>query len=135
MSHTRNAKQVRTHKEFDGYGDGYDHDWSCDQVPRTSTAYQPVPPVGMHPGAISHFVTSLKDGRKEGVTGEVVAACFREGEIFPAEGDNRYRFLWTAPATLQTFSLIVELRQEAFDRPGPKHYAVTIYRVNMRDQP
>lgn len=127
------VSHVRTHKEYDNYGEDYTHDWPVAVVPRTPTEYQPVPAVGLHPGAISHWIQSMKDGKKEGVNGAVVRACFLEGDIFPAEGDNRYRFLWTSPTCLQTFSLIVELRQAAFARPGSKHYAVTVYRVNMRD--
>jgi hypothetical protein len=59
----------------------------------------------------------------------VIRYTIEQGEAFKAEGDNRYRLLWTEPGTLRTFSLIVELRAEAFAYDHAKHYCISIYHV------
>jgi hypothetical protein len=115
---------VVTHKEQEGYADDYDHDWPVSSVPRKPAFYEPVPPE--HPLGWSHFVDMKKT---RGIPGEVVRACIEEGDVFRAEGHNRYRFLWTCPGTRATFSLIIELRAEAFAYDSAKHYAVTVYRM------
>lgn len=115
---------VRTHKEENGLADDYHHPWSLDEVPRRPWEYEPVPP---EPGAaLSHFIIQKKNRR---VDGETVRSLIEKGRVYEAEGDNRYRFLWTHPTTMETFSLIVELRPEAFDRDGARHYAVTVYKI------
>jgi hypothetical protein len=118
------AKQIQTHKERQNYAADYDHDWPVTSVPRNPEFYQPVP--AAHDKGWSHFVDSVKN---RNIPWEVVRETIENGEVYEAEGENRYRFLWTCPGTRTTFSLVVELRAEAFAYDDTKHYAVTIYRV------
>ena len=115
---------IQTHKEIERYADHYTHDWPVTSVPRAPEFYTPVP--ARHDKGWSKFVRMVKERK---IPWETVGDVFRNGEVYKAEGDNRYRFLWTDPATLATFSLIVELRAEAFAYDDYQHYAVTIYHM------
>ena len=106
---------VVTHKEWDDYAEDYHHDYPLSAVPRVPSEYHPTP----------YFMRQKKE-RKIG--GEIIRGCIEEGEVYKAEEDNRYRFLWTHPTTLQTYSLIVELHEAAFQQDRAKHDCVTIYR-------
>lgn len=118
------SSAIHTHKEAANYAAEYSHEWPTTSVPRNPELYQPVP--ANHDKGWSHFIDSVKT---RAIPWDVIQQTFESGEIHEAEGDNRYRFLWTCPGTLATFSLIVELRAEAFAYPDYKHYAVTVYRV------
>ena len=113
-----------THKEVQGLADDYIHDWPVESVPRNPSFYQPVP--ATHPKGWSHFIAEKKDRK---ISGDVVEACIRNGDVFPAEWDNRYRFIWRDPTSLVPYSLIVELRSEAFAYKHEKHYCITVYRI------
>lgn len=118
------SSAIHTHKEDQQLAAKYTHDWPVTSVPRNPSFYQPVP--AEHDKGWSHFIDMVKTRM---IPWDIVRETFKSGEIYEAEGDNRYRFLWTCPATRATFSLIVELRAEAFAYPDYKHYAVTVYRV------
>ena len=118
------SQAIRTHKENQGLAARYEHEWPVSSVPRNPEFFQPVP--ASHDKGWSHFIDSVKTRK---IPWETVRQTFEHGEIHEAEGDNRYRFLWTCPATYNTFSLIVELRAEAFAYEDSKHYAVTIYKL------
>lgn len=115
---------IQTHKEVERYAEDHDHDWPVTSVPRKPEFFTPVP--AEHPDGWSKFVRMLKERK---ISWETVGNVIRNGEVHKAEGKNRYRFLWTDPATLATFSLIVELRAEAFAYETSQHFAVTIYKV------
>ncbi|OYR58500.1 hypothetical protein [Halorubrum halodurans] len=118
------SQTIRTHKEIQNYANDYTHDWPTTSVPRKPEFFQPVPPDQL--GGWSKFVQMVKERR---IPWETVGNIIRNGNVYRAEGRNRYRFLWTDPETLATFSLIVELRAEAFAYDDVRHYAVTVYRV------
>lgn len=115
---------IQTHKEVERYADDYEHDWPVTSVPRRPEFFTPVP--AEHDKGWSKFVRTVKERKIEW---ETVDRVIKNGEVHKAEGKNRYRFLWTDPATLATFSLIVELRAEAFAYDDVQHFAVTIYQV------
>jgi hypothetical protein len=115
---------IQTHKEEQNYAKDFEHEWPVTSVPRKPSFYQPVP--AEHNKGWSHFIDSVKSRK---IPWEVVRETIQSGEVYEAEGDNRYRFLWTCPATHTTFSLIIELRAEAFAYDSYKHYCITIYRV------
>ena len=115
---------IRTHKEEQDLGDEFIHDWPVASVPRVPEFFTPVP--ATHHKGWSHFVDMVK---MRNIPWAVVGETIRNGEVYKAEGDNRYRFLWTEPVTSLTFSLIVELRAEAFAYETESHYCITIYRV------
>lgn len=115
---------IQTHKEDQNLADNYDHDWPTTSVPRNPAFFEPVP--NDNPWGWSHFV-DMKKSRK--IPGEIIRQTFENGDVFEAEGENRYRFLWTEPGTARSFSLIVELRAEAFAYDDSKHYAITVYQV------
>ncbi|QSG06370.1 hypothetical protein [Halapricum desulfuricans] len=118
------AAQIQTHKEQQKLAEKFEHDWPVTVVPRNPADYEPVPPET--PWGWSHFI-DMKKKRK--IPGSVIRHTIEDGDVFEAEGDNRYRFLWTEPGTFRTFSLIVELRPEAFESDAAKHYAVTVYQM------
>jgi hypothetical protein len=117
-----------TYKEENKLWMDYDHDWPAESVPRKPPFFQPAPSKNdmMKP----HFLDRLADlpGDKERRS-SIVARTIKHGEVYPAEDHNRYRFLWNDPRDGRTFSLIVELRAEAFAKEAEKHYAITIYSV------
>jgi len=106
---------IQTHKEFDDYADDFRHDFPISAVPRDPAEYLPN----------THFLDMKRD---RNIGGDVIRGCIEEGEVHEAEEDNRYRFLWTHPTTLQTYSLIVELQEVAFCDEFEKHECVTVYR-------
>jgi len=118
------SQSVRTHKESQNLAADYSHDWPVSSVPRRAEFYEPVPPET--PSGWSHFV-DMKKSRH--IPDEVIRFTIEQGNVFKAEDDNRYRFLWTEPGTGRTFSLIVELRAEAFAYESANHYCVTIYHM------
>ena len=115
---------IQTHKEVERYADDYEHDWPVTSVPRRPEFFTSVP--ARHDKGWSKFVRTVKERKIEW---ETVDRVIKNGEVHKAEGKNRYRFLWTDSATLATFSLIVELRAEAFAYDDVQHFAVTIYQV------
>ena len=115
---------IQTHKEIGGFGADFKHDWPVTSVPKNPEFYQPVP--APHDKGWSHLIDMMK---KRKIPWEVVGETIRHGDVHLAEGENRYRFLWTCPNTRATFSAIVELRAEAFAYDDYKHYVITIYRV------
>ena len=115
---------IKTHKEQQNFASGYVHEWPTTSVPRDPSFYEPVP--AKHKYGWSPFVDMLKSRK---ISWDIAGETIRNGEVYEAEDDNHYRFLWTDPTTLLTYSLIVELRPEAFAFKQKKHYAVTIYRV------
>ena len=115
---------IQTHKEQQQYSNKYEHDWEVTSVPRNSSFYLPVP--ANHKKGWSHFIDSVKS---RNIPWEVVRHTIENGEVHKAEGNNRYRFLWTCPNKCTTFCLVVELRAEAFAYNDRKHYCTTIYRV------
>jgi hypothetical protein len=121
---------LKTHKEEQRLWEEYEHDWPVNSVPRAPDFYQPVPAPGKSAGAISHFLESFKNlpGNRERKA-RIVRLCIQNGDVYPAEGENRYRFLWQEPMTRYLFSLIVQLRGIAFAKEECKHYAVTVYKV------
>lgn len=106
---------VISHKEFDGYSDEYLHDFPLEAVPREPGEYRPT----------DHFMDERRSRR---IGGEVIRGCIEEGDLYEAEGDNRYKFHWTHPTTLQTYILVVELSRRAMFHEAAKHAAVTVYR-------
>jgi hypothetical protein len=123
------STQILTHKEVNGLWREYHHDWPVSSVPRNPTFYQPAPPADPEIYR-SHFLKRLGDlpGDKK-TRSEIVRQTIENGDVFPAESDNRYRFLWLNPDDGEMYSVIVHLRAEAFAKRTEKHYAVTVYRV------
>lgn len=106
---------VQTHKEHDGYASNYNHNYPLTAVPRSPPAYRPT----------RHFL-NMKHNRN--IEGDIIRGCIEDGDVHFAEEDNRYKFHWTHPTTLQTFVLVVELFTEAFQNHHRKHDVVTVYR-------
>ena len=106
---------VMTHKEWDNYADEYNHDFPLEAVPRVTGEYRPT----------IHFGDERRERR---IGGDVIRGCIEEGDLYLGEGDNRYKFHWTHPTTLQTYVLIVELNRMAFLDPICKHDCITVYR-------
>ncbi|SEL18803.1 hypothetical protein [Haloferax larsenii] len=106
---------VVTHKEWDDYAADYSHDFPVTAVPREPGEYRPT----------DHF---NQERRSRRISGDIIRGCIEEGEVHQAEGDNRYKFHWTHPTTLQTYILVVELNRRAFLKPRAKHTAVTVFR-------
>jgi hypothetical protein len=118
-----------THKEENRLWEDYSHDWPASSVPRNPAFFEPVPPKDERRYR-SHFLIKL--GKLPGDRkrrSRVVRNCIEKGNVFPAEEDNRYRFLWIDPEDSEMYSLIVHLRGIAFAKDRHKHYAVTVYRV------
>lgn len=129
MSSVGELPPAKTHKEENRLWEDYKHDWPVSSVPRNPSFFQPVPPKD-EKRFKSHFLVRLGDlpGDRQ-KRSSIVRSCIEEGNIYPAEEDNRYRFLWTNPDDGELYSLIVHLRGEAFAKDAEKHYAVTVYRV------
>jgi hypothetical protein len=118
---------VKTHKEFDQYATGFKHSYEIGDVPREPAAFTPVPPPTAD--GFSHFTDRMRDlpGDKS-MRSSIVASCITDGDLYKAEGDNRFKFIWTDPVFLRTYILIVELREVAFRYGRSKHFAVTVFR-------
>ncbi|QRV15051.1 hypothetical protein JMJ58_19420 [Haloterrigena salifodinae] len=106
---------VMTHKEYDDYSDDYGHEFPLELVPREPGEYRPT----------DHFCTERRSRR---IGGDIVRSCIEEGDLYEAEGDNRYKFIWSHPTTLQTYILVVELSRRALFYEEAKHAAVTVFR-------
>jgi hypothetical protein len=111
---TDNQEGVRTHKEQDRHFDGFVHEYDPSEVPRDPTAYK----------LFDHFLEGLQDPEARL---EQVPRMLREGRIYPAEGNNRYRFLWTAP-DLRTYALFVELQDSEAGQEGRHEDTCTPWR-------
>ncbi|NUC72573.1 hypothetical protein HTZ84_09670 [Haloterrigena sp. SYSU A558-1] len=105
---------VITHKEWDDYASVYRHDFPLESVPRKPDQYRPT----------DHFCTERRSRR---IGGDVIRGCIEEGDLYEAEGDNRYKFHWQHPTTLQTYILVVELSRRALFYEEAKHAAVTVF--------
>lgn len=117
-----------THKEQNRLWDDYEHDWPVTSVPKNPAFYQPAPPANEH--MKPHFLDKLgKLPGDKSKRSSIVRNCIENGAIYPAEENNRYRFLWSEPGADRLFSLIVHLRGVAFAKEAEKHYAVTVYEV------
>jgi hypothetical protein len=103
-----------THKEWDTYYAHYEHDYDPADVPRDPGEYHPW----------LHFIEELQ---QPDVSADVIEDILREGDVYPGEGKNRYRFLWTAP-DLRTYVMVVQLDPDAVHDPDCRHAVVTIYR-------
>lgn len=129
MSTEIDLPPAKTHKEENRQWEEYEHDWPVSSVPRNPEFFEPVPPKDERRFK-SHFLRRLAHlpGDRE-KRSSIVRNCIENGSVYPAEEDNRYRFLWTDPDLGELFSLIVHLRGEAFAKDAVNHYAVTVYRV------
>lgn len=123
-SNAKYRNGTRTHKEEKESAAQYDHDWPTSSVPRNPSFFQPVP--ADHNKGWSHFIDMVKE---RNISWDVVGQTIKNGRVFEAEGDNRYRFLWTDPETGTTFSLIIRLRAKAFAYDNADHYCITVYRM------
>jgi hypothetical protein len=118
-----------THKEKNRLWEDYEHDWPVTSVPRNPEFFEPAPPTD-ELRFKSHFLrklSKLPGGRKK--RSRIVRNCIEAGNVYPAEEDNRYRFLWTDPDDNTLYSLIVHLRAIAFAKEVENHFAVTVYEV------
>ena len=119
-----------THKEQNRLWEDYEHDWPASSVPRNPSFYEPAPSKDERRFKC-HFLVRLaklpggRDNRSR-----IVRNCIERGNVFPAEEDNRYRFLWSDPEDGELYSLIVHLRGIAFAKEPENHYVVTVYQVD-----
>jgi hypothetical protein len=118
-----------THKEKNRLWEDYSHDWPVSSVPRNPEFFEPAPPCD-ELRFKSHFLQKLSKlpGDRE-KRSSIIRNCIEDGSVYPAEEDNRYRFLWTDPEDNRLYSLIVHLRGIAFAKEPENHYAVTVYEV------
>jgi len=131
MSTTNELPAAVTHKEENELWADYDHDWPASSVPRNPAFFEPAPACD-ELRFKSHFLTRLADlpgDRKK--RSSIIRNCIESGNVYPAEEDNRYRFLWTDPSDGELYSLIVHLRGIAFANETENHYAVTVYQVEQ----
>jgi hypothetical protein len=105
-------RNTLTHREFHRLYDAFEHE--------TDPPYVPRDPIEYHPW--EHFIDGCQDPE---VDIELIERIMADGDVYPTEGDNRYRFLWTDDVSLRTYILVVRLRTENLP-----HEAVTIYRWN-----
>jgi hypothetical protein len=119
-----------THKEKGRFWEDYKHDWPVSSLPRNPEFFEPAP--AATETVRPHFLVKMRKlpGDKQNRS-EIVRNCIENGYVYPAEEDNRYRFLWNNPDDGELYSLIVHLRAGAFASESMNHYAITVYQVEQ----
>ena len=88
---------------------------TLDSLPREPSEYR----------RTKHLVNRFRTRRNPEITGDVIRTCITEGDIQPAKGDARCKFV--ANVDGYTWWLVVQIVHDAFENPDVKHLALTAY--------